>query len=296
MAATSKYLGPVCTPIGQHDQLKFVAVGPQRTATSWLYKMLQQHPIVALPRMVKETMFFDQYFDKGLNWYFSHFQAAPGQTMGEVAPTYFGSEAATLRLKRLWPDLSVIVSVRNPIQRAHSLFRHHLSKGRVPNCFQTAVDQMPEILETGRYSIHAKRWETEFRKTEYVLNEDISSGPEKTLSRVLRFLELPEVPGFQDASVRVNSATAPRNRPVALLCSRLSTRLRAMRLHRIVEIGKSMGLKRVYSGGRPVKGLSQAEHDWLVNYYSDDIEWLEERLDRSFGLWRKYASRMNGDH
>jgi len=50
-------------------RLDFVGGGPQRTGSTWLDRVLRAHPALCLPENVKETKFFDQHFNKGLDWY-----------------------------------------------------------------------------------------------------------------------------------------------------------------------------------------------------------------------------------
>ena len=146
-----------------HPKLHFFGVGPQRTASSWLHQMLVQQPGLSFPHQVKETMFFDQHYNKGLDWYLWHFKESPaGAVLGEIGPTYFDDHQARKRIKSHFPDARIIINVRNPIARSHSLFRHHLSKGRVSNSFQSAIKQMPRILTSGNYSEYCPRWEADF--------------------------------------------------------------------------------------------------------------------------------------
>src|SRR5215469_12091964 len=81
----------------------FFVVGPPRTGTSWLHRVLGDCAI--LPAPTKETRFFDKYFHKGLGWYRARLpHAIDGRRVGEVAPTYFASPEARERIARLVPD------------------------------------------------------------------------------------------------------------------------------------------------------------------------------------------------
>ena len=77
-------------------QLDFVAVGPFKTGTSWIYNYLINYQQVALPTTVKETFFFDRQFDRGLDWYYSHFEllGEKPKKVGEIAPSYFPFQEA----------------------------------------------------------------------------------------------------------------------------------------------------------------------------------------------------------
>jgi len=80
----------------------------------------------------------------------------------------------------------------------------------------------------------------------------------------------------------------PRNRFVAILFSKLANKTSGLRCYGIVEFGKSVRLKRAYSGSRLVESWPQFELDWLADFY-DDIQWLETRPDRSIRSRRDFV-------
>ena len=46
----------------------FIIFGVSRSGTTSLYQYLSQHPNIE-PCAVKETRFFDMYYERGTNWY-----------------------------------------------------------------------------------------------------------------------------------------------------------------------------------------------------------------------------------
>jgi len=269
--------------------LQFCCLGPQRTATSWLHEVVSHHPQACLPRGVKETMFFDRRSQKGLDWYRWHFDhAQAGQVLGEVAPTYFDSRDACNRLKCVAPDVKLIVLVRNPVERLFSLYRHHLSKGRIRVTFEEALDSDPWLISSGRYSVHAAYWESVFSSGQflYILQDDIQCSPQAVVDRFCDFVgigrfELPDV-GYE----RINSATAPVSPTVARLFSATSTLLRSARMYTVVHCAKRLGLKAAFSGGREVPPMCERTRSQLMAEFAPDVRWLEHRLGIDLAGWR----------
>ena len=100
----------------------FIAVGPPRTATTWLHEVLQGH--VCLPADRKETDFFTRFYDRGLDWYADYFRHCEGGIpVGELSPMYFASPPARERIARHLPECKIIVSLRDPVERAYSNYR-----------------------------------------------------------------------------------------------------------------------------------------------------------------------------
>ena len=77
----------------------FLGVGPQRTGSSWLHGRLSGHPGLRFPRHVKETMFFDERYGRGVEWYAACFLPGHENTQtGEFGPTYFDTAEAIHRM------------------------------------------------------------------------------------------------------------------------------------------------------------------------------------------------------
>ncbi len=276
-------------------QLTFLGIGPQRTASSWLDQVLRSHPAIALPRNVKETMFFDSRFEKGLAWYTSHFPyKAMHRSFGEIAPTYFDDAGARERVASYFPELRIIINVRNPVERAFSLYRHHLGKGRVTGSFLDAVREMPRIMESGHYRIHCPAWEARFGRERvlYLIQEDIQKRPSQVLENVCSFLDLNVIPLPQMGQRRFGASDLPRFPALARLAAKAATELRKRRLHNLVEFGKRLGLKSVYRGGNNNQAtLTRSLFSKLQPEFEEDLTWLETRLGRDLSSWRTFREK-----
>src|SRR6202166_3585681 len=77
---------------------QIIHVGPERTGTTWVHRVLEGH--VDLPYGVKETRFFTNFYDKGIDWYARHFRYATGERrVAEICPNYFFKTEALERIK-----------------------------------------------------------------------------------------------------------------------------------------------------------------------------------------------------
>lgn len=266
-----------------------VAVGPQRTASSWLDRALRSHPQLQFPANVKETFFFDRYYDRGVDWYFSHFEGGKGgEILGEVGSTYFESTEARERIRAVNPEARILIIVRNPIARSFSSFGHEYAKGRASGDFFEAVAQHPRIVEAGRYGVLAPEWERVFGREQvfYVIQEDIEANPQGQVDAICEFLGIEAVELPEELLGRYGQGTVPRFRSLAGVASRMASALRGAGLHRIVEASKRLGLKRVYSGGdRTALIMTGPVYEYLLAEHEPDIRFLEERLGRSFPHW-----------
>ncbi len=160
----------------------------------------------------KEIYFFsdDDVYDKGIEWYASHFeQAGPGVLAGESSthytklPTY---PETVSRLKLHLPNARFIYVMRHPIDRLISQYIHEWSERTVPDDLGAAVQQCPRLVDYSRYSFQM----TPFLNT-YGLDsvlpvffERLISEPQAELERVCAYLDYDGQPVWHDEDDRRN--------------------------------------------------------------------------------------------
>ena len=63
----------------------FIGIGAQKCATTWVYRVLEDHP-AALLSDPKELHFFSSNFDRGYQWYERHFpETSSAKAVGECS-------------------------------------------------------------------------------------------------------------------------------------------------------------------------------------------------------------------
>ena len=138
------------------DHVNFVVAGVQKAGTTALHDFLAQHPHVALLRD-QALHFFDkeehfgssrpglvtepdydvllENFDSGWRW----------RVAGEVTADYLYYPRALERIAQYNADMKVIVSLRNPVERAFSQWNMRREKGQEPLEFIDALKRDEEI-------------------------------------------------------------------------------------------------------------------------------------------------------
>ena len=271
-------------------RLDFVGVGPQRTGTSWLHQLLQHHPALCFPKDVKETMFFDQYYEKGLDWYVSYFtHYKSGQLRGEIGPTYFDAPSVPALIHNLNPACKIIVNLRDPIERAFSLYLHHQSRGRLDVPFREAASKIPRIVEAGRYAVHIPRWLETFgeKQVSILFLEDIDAQPQGVLKETYDFLGVEAIEMPEEGNEKIGALMTPRFGWLGKVGGKTLTWLRSNRFHGIVETAKRLGVKKVYTqdkSGKPE--LDTDDRRWLLKQYEQDIVFVEKLTGRDLVAWR----------
>jgi hypothetical protein len=194
----------------------FVVIGASKCGTSFLYHLLIQHPHVE-PAAAKELHFFDYLFDEGTEWYRRCFPAPRWKdgrrtVTGEATPMLAHSLAPE-RMAQVVPEARLILLLRNPVDRAYSLYQHWVRNGVETLTFEEAIeaertwrlgdsrheyrDDVEDVpfgyLSRSVYVDHLLRWMEFFPREQMLVlkSEDFFERPQATLRPVLDFLALP---------------------------------------------------------------------------------------------------------
>jgi hypothetical protein len=269
---------------------QFIVLGPRKTGSSWLHACLAEHPGICMPGRVKEIFFFDEHFERGTGWYEAYFEDCdPARVVGEVSATYFSHPLAPERIAAVCPNARLAAHLRNPIDRARSMYLHRRAKGDTGSPLREAVEAWPEILSEGLYAAQLRRWRERFAPEVLRIGvyEDFTADPARGLAQLYRFVGVDD--GFQPGALheRVNETSAPRNRLVARVGVAVARGLHRAGLHEAVNAAKALGAKKLAFHEAPMTlAMSGEDRAWLADYYDADVAETSELLGRDLkALW-----------
>ena len=196
---------------------KFLIIGFGKCGTTSLYAYLNNHPRV-LRAVDKELHFFNNHFECGLEWYKAHFPPIPENKdfmTGEATPWYINWGGVEQKVFQAFPEVQLLVVLRNPVARAVSHFYHNRKVGIEHRSFEEAMLSEIEKLQgitdpaqvdksywkteqgylfVGFYLHFIKKWMSLFPKEQFLIidNDDLSTEPVATMNQVFEFLGLPE--------------------------------------------------------------------------------------------------------
>ena len=128
----------------------FLYIGTSKAGSTWLYDVLNHHPDVFMAPG-KGLYFFSAHYERGLDWYGSHFAAAAGQRIrGEVSHGYLYDEKACERMAAMDPELKLMVCLREPVDRAFSEYLDGVKNGRVDGSFELQLEHLLTVLKIRR--------------------------------------------------------------------------------------------------------------------------------------------------
>ena len=136
--------------------------------------------------------------------YLKLFESAKTQKMiGEATPSYLHSPNSARMIKERFPESKIIISVRNPIERAYSGYLSNELRVNNNQTFRAMIDEHKKlideqkffiynILEPGFYSKHIRRFQDKFgkEKIKIIIFEEYIKKTEETIESILDFLGL----------------------------------------------------------------------------------------------------------
>lgn len=244
--------------------LKFVMVGPRKTASTWLHDYFCSHPEVELPALSKETFFFDRFFKKGIEWYENaYFESAGKSVCGEFSPSYFSHPHAAHRISGSYPGCRVVICLRSPVERLLSDYKHHRRYGLTKASLQDAVLEKNDLLSSTRYSKHVAAWKAVFPAEclKVLYYEDFVASKDSFIDEFTSFVGVESVPVPPDLEGRRSNAAGSCVNPlVARLASKTTWVLRGAGMNRTIEALKTIGVKKlIYGRERPGESLQSTE-------------------------------------
>lgn len=198
-----------------------------------------KHPCI-VPASTKEIHFFDNFYDKGLEWYESNFGSmitnesdAAKKITGESSPYYIFHPLVPSRVKSLVPNVKLILLLRNPVDRAISHYYHEVSMGIETLSLDDAIrseekrmEGQYDIVMNGQYSFNhqhfsylsrgiyvdqIKRWLDTFPKERFkiIKSEDFFSTPSKIMSEISDFLGMENYPHLKYEKYNIGDYVQP---------------------------------------------------------------------------------------
>ncbi len=290
----------------------FLIVGAVKGGTTALYHYLNQHKDIFLPKL-KEPKFFstpaidfpqngigDHYIDRFRitreDQYLKLFEGREENLIGEATPEYlYYHEKVAESVYEYLGDIKIIISLRNPVDRAFSSYTNLVRDRREKLTFRQGLDQEEIRLadnwdmlwaykRAGLYSEQVKSFINRFSKVLIVKQEDMFESSLNVVRTVLRFLEVDDNVDFME-NQRYNPSGMPKNKLSSFVLSRSNPISPIVR-----ELAKQLiprkVLERVAASSITKLKIDEESRDYLNSYFKEDILKLEGITGQKFD-WLK---------
>ncbi|CAL1533583.1 unnamed protein product [Lymnaea stagnalis] len=183
---------------------KALIIGFGKCGTRALLSFLSIHPYITAHGSEVHFYTSDKLFAKGYKWYLNEMPFSySNQITIEKSPDYVCSRRALQEISAQFPDIKLIILVRNPVERLVSAYlqryRFKDSRERPPlrtiyiNKTTNRFDPTINAVNIGVYYRFLLPWFHNFPREQLLVLDDetLTSDPLRILKRVEKFLKLP---------------------------------------------------------------------------------------------------------
>lgn len=274
-------------------QKMLIYVGAPKCGSSWLYEFLKAHPSTTVAKS-KELFFFDRFYDRGMQWYWSQFESNDKtKYCCDISHDYmFSPEAVERMTKELQESAYILSFLRNPIDKMFSAYLFKVRNGLTQNSFwEDFQENEQRITESVSYAQHVLRLQSslaENHQLKFMLYEQLNESASTFSQSILEWLQLEPLEGY-DAEKKVLPASRPRARILSVLLKKAALGARSVGFNRLVAAVKNSALtkllyKEYADNDKPV--LDVGLRLKLVAKLREDVEKLDVLIPEA-GI-RKY--------
>ena len=282
----------------------FIMIGVAKAGTTSFFHYLDEHPQVYMTP-IKATNYFGYEDARDWKWqdegeapmlrnfpvhtmeeYEAAFSGANGETaIGEASPQYFRCPTAAQRIHDALPHAKLILSLRNPAERAFSGFMMRTRRGEAVRGFHEELLTLDfSHVKEGFYYDRLKRYLDLFPREQMkiYLFDDLKKGASDLIRDLYGFLGV-DTDFNPDTSVRHNPGAVPKVRWLNQIF--FNPRLIGL-TKAIVPESFQEGLKKVQQMNlKPMPKLTPNMRADLMKFYRDDVHKLETLIDRDLSVW-----------
>lgn len=273
----------------------YIFIGPHKSGTTWIDNYLRHRGDVHLPQVTKETFFFDKVYHRGWGWYEAQFgeRDPEHKICVEVAPSLLDKPEAAERVAKDLPNVTVIGTLRNPIDRAIAHYFHYLKGGEPDWGFRKMAENHAAMVSNGLYYKNLNMWVDLLGKDQVkLLNyHDLNTSPDGYVRSVCDVLGLPYKAAADEVLyARINEDGDPAVRLLARATRRGARTMRMAGMHWLVNGLKQPMIRRMVYGPRPSEEKRERLRREAQEFYDEffaDFSHLDSAYGFDTTLWRR---------
>ncbi len=310
----------------------FLIIGERRSGTTSMARWIQCHPEIFLHPQMDIGYFVDKELVGSKHWkkgkadykkwnqehskeeYLNYFENANSQiAIGEKSADYLFWHPSHQRIKEYFSDVKLIITLRNPIERAWSMYWNELGKGRETLSFEDAIEQEDQRIAESDYARDHLSYKTRgfydqsiskllesFPKQQikvFIL-EEVRKNPKKHLGDLYNFLGVDPLKGYDNIKQSYNANWTAIPKPFwksnSLLTAFEAAYFKGTALiARKVLFRKNLYKRRKFqiNMAKPFRysksdvQISKAFRNRLQDIYRPHIKNLENILHRDLSIW-----------
>ncbi|WP_235299281.1 sulfotransferase [Portibacter marinus] len=311
----------------------FLIIGERRSGTTTLARWIEDHPEIYLNPKMDLGYFIDselvgskKYQEGKVDYeiwgvthsreeYLDFFKNAnTHKAIGEKSADYFFWHQSHQRIKNYFPDIKLLVTLRNPIERAWSMYWNEVGKGRESLSFSKAIRAESKRIESSDYArdhlsyVTRGFYDRSLQKLFEVFDpqnvlvtilEKAKIHPSSHLKSIYSFLDVNTDIGYSNVDKKYNRNWTMIQKPV-LNKVPFFKKLENKYFYTVNKLSLLLFRRNIYRRRNFVKKISKPfrnskedfimkkeDREYLEKIYSPHIKELEKMLDLDLGEWLK---------
>ena len=192
-------------------------------------------------------------------------------------------------------EVKILVSLRNPVDRFISHYKHYLRSGKVEDNlnlenYKKAIKDYPQLLDRGNYSKQLEKYIDIFGlgNIKIIIKEKIDFNPEKVLNELYSFLDVDSefVPSL--VKEKVSPGTIPKVKFLENIRIKIHSWAKKyapwfidfVKKYRLTELYRKINNKKSFQVDPVVKNK-------LYEYYKDEIIKTKKLIRKDLSIWEK---------
>lgn len=259
-----------------------IFIGPLKTATSYIYDYYLHHPNVATSEPIKELFYYDDYYTKGDDWYLSHFAPkAEHQVTIDVSPSYMIRDVTLARIKKDNPNVKIVMTLRDPMERFSSHVKHHIRHGYSYKGFTDLLAEHPRVVRGSQYEKYVDQWVSAFGDSNvFVLDyRQLKENPKAFMEKTCEILGVPFNENYQFTKKVNSEAVGSVRSPLLMRLVQVVKRaLIQTGLSGVIEAVKRTGVKKLVFKQGEAFSISPQDREQARRYLAQSTAWYNERF------------------
>lgn len=274
--------------------LDFILAGVGKSATTWVWSCLEDHPDVFVPE-TDSLNYFDIHYHERQEWFSDKFSNRTDESVvGEASPSYLIDHRAPERIAEIFPDIELIFCIRNPVDRAFSHWWHGKSQKYWTYEFEEIFEVYPphQIWVTpGFYSYHLKKYDKYFDEDQMHIHlfDDLLEDDMEFIQDIYASIGADEEYLPNQVGEKVNEAALSGGDLITKTKGWVRENAPQPILHGIEPIWEKTRTL-VEDKDQYEEGMDPEIRQELEKVYVDDVRQLSERIDRDLSHWFEYET------
>jgi hypothetical protein len=280
----------------------FILAGAGKSGTTTLYDYLRNMPDIFMPEKEPDFFAFDfskispERYKQIEVAYLKNFENIKNEKIIGEASGYIQSKVAAKNIHQKCPNVKLLFTLRDPVERAFSHYANHIRKKTHASFFEEIQKELTHgqnpkdwgiRLDIGLYYQNLKRFLDIFphEQIKIIIFEEWIQTPKTTIQEIRKFLGLQ--PEFKDFTPKTSNVfLQPKNEfSETFIENEVTKKVSRALMPRKVRVSIR---NKLFMTSKNKPKMTEKEREVLIEYYKDEVKNLQKVLGKTLP-WKNFS-------